>query len=127
VAVLGYLPGRHPPPKYHPSTPPPSWCPVALEGLRPSHAPAGCSRRQPLSDEFFVSPGTAVVAPPNLSAHKPAGNCAPRDDDRAQMPSRCLLGALAQSKGEADRYHRDPCFNRRAFMYGPYRTSWCHS
>ena len=25
-----------------------------FEGFRPSHAPASCSRRQPLSDEFFV-------------------------------------------------------------------------
>jgi hypothetical protein len=27
---------------------------VVLDGFRPSHAPANCSRRQPLSDEFFV-------------------------------------------------------------------------
>ena len=43
----------------------------------------GRSQRQPLRDKFFVQPMTAVVAPPNLSAHKPAGNCASRDDDRA--------------------------------------------
>jgi hypothetical protein len=27
---------------------------VAFDGFRPSHAPASCSRRQPLNDEFFV-------------------------------------------------------------------------
>jgi len=27
---------------------------VAFDGFRPSRAPAGCSPRQPLSDEFFV-------------------------------------------------------------------------
>jgi hypothetical protein len=37
----------------------------------------------PLNDKLFVQPVTAIVAPPNLSVHKPAGNCAPRDDDRA--------------------------------------------
>jgi hypothetical protein len=40
------------------------------------------SRGQPLRDTFFVQPMTAVVASPNLSAHKPAGNCASGDDDR---------------------------------------------
>jgi hypothetical protein len=68
--------------------------------------------------EFFVQPVTAAAAPPNLPAHKPAGNCAPRDDDRAQMPGRCLRGALAQSKGEADDYHRGLCFNRPASCTG---------
>ena len=50
--------------------------------FRPSYAPASRSRRQLLNDEFFVQPVTAVVAPPNPSAHKPAGNCASWDDDR---------------------------------------------
>jgi len=40
------------------------------------------SRGQPLRDKFFVQPMTAVVASPNLSTHKPAGNCASGDDDR---------------------------------------------
>jgi hypothetical protein len=92
-----------------------------------SHAPASRSQRRPLRDEFFVQPVTAVVAPPNLSAQKPAGNCAPRDDDCAQMPGRCRCGTLAQSNVEVDGYHRGLCFSRLAFMYGPYRTSWYHS
>jgi hypothetical protein len=36
----------------------------------------------PLRDEFLVQPVSAVVTPPNLSAHKPAGNCSSRNDDR---------------------------------------------
>ena len=60
---------------------------------------------QPLRDKFFVQSMTAVVAPPNLSAHKPASNCASGDDDRPYMPSPCRCGALAQSKGEADGRH----------------------
>jgi len=56
---------------------------AAFDNLRSSHASASRSQRRRLRDEFFVQPVTAVVAPPNLSAHKPAGNCAPRDDDRA--------------------------------------------
>src|SRR5467141_2958439 len=38
--------------------------------------------RQQLRAKFFVQPMTAVVAPPNLPAHKPTGNCASGDDDR---------------------------------------------
>jgi hypothetical protein len=40
-------------------------------------------------DEFFVQPMTTIVTPPNLSAHKPTGDCASRYDDTAQMPGRC--------------------------------------
>jgi len=36
----------------------------------------------PLRDEFLVQPVSAIVTPPNLSAHKPAGNCSSRNDDR---------------------------------------------
>ena len=60
---------------------------------------------KPLRDIFFVQPMAAVVAPPNLSAHKPARNCASGDDDRPYMPSPCRRGAFAQSKGEADGRH----------------------
>jgi hypothetical protein len=35
----------------------------------------------PLGPKFFVKPPTAIVTSPNLSAHKPAGNCAPGDND----------------------------------------------
>jgi hypothetical protein len=56
---------------------------VEVRGFSSSHAAAGRSRRRPLSDKLFVQPVTAVVASPNLSTHKPAGNCASRDDDRA--------------------------------------------
>jgi len=35
-----------------------------------------------LRAKFLVQPVTAVVASPNLSTHKPAGNCASRNDDR---------------------------------------------
>ena len=48
---------------------------------RPS-SPRGRNRRlRALCDKFFVQPATAVVAPPNLSAHQPAGNAASRHDD----------------------------------------------
>jgi hypothetical protein len=77
-------------------------------------------RCQPLRDKFFVQPVTAVVASPNLSAHKPAGNCASGDDDRPEMPGPCRCGALAQSKGEADGCHRGLWFQSTRFMYGPY-------
>ena len=63
------------------------------------------SRGQPLRDKFFVQPMTAVVAPPNLSAHKPASNCASGNDDRPYMPSPCRCWAFAQSKGEANGGH----------------------
>jgi hypothetical protein len=39
-------------------------------------------RTKPLRDKFFVQPMPAVVAPPNLSARKSAGNSASGDDDR---------------------------------------------
>jgi hypothetical protein len=69
--------------------------------------------RPPLYDKFFVQPVTAVVTSPNLSAHKPAGNCAPRYNHRPQMPGSCPCGALVQpdypdvNGCEADRCHRD--------------------
>lgn len=86
------------------------------------------SRGQPLRDKFLVHPMTAVVASPNLSTHQPARNGAPGNDDRPQMPSFCHRGALAQSKGEANGCHRFLLWAESArFMYGPYRTSWCHS
>jgi hypothetical protein len=44
-----------------------------------SAVPRGASS---LRGKFLVQPVTAVVAPPNLSTHKPAGNCASRNDDR---------------------------------------------
>jgi hypothetical protein len=34
-----------------------------------------------LPAKFFVKPPAAVVTSPNLSAHKPAGNCASGDHD----------------------------------------------
>jgi hypothetical protein len=37
------------------------------------------------------------------------------------MPSRCRCGEFAQSKGDADGYHRGLSFNRPTFVYGPYR------
>src|SRR5258707_9719025 len=35
-----------------------------------------------LRGKFLVQPVTAVVAPPNLSTHKPAGNCGSLNDGR---------------------------------------------
>jgi hypothetical protein len=48
---------------------------------------------------------TAVVAPPNLSAHKSASDRTSGDDDRPYMPSCCRCWAFAQSKGEANGHH----------------------
>jgi len=78
------------------------------------HPAGGCysqgwrdrSRGQLLRDKFFVHPMTAVVASPNLSTYEPAGNGAPGNDDRPQMPSFCHGGALAQSKAEEYGCHR---------------------
>src|ERR1700687_3028629 len=84
----------------------------------------GHSRRQPLRDKFLVQPVTAVVAPPNLATHKPAGNCASRNDDRMQMPGPCCCRAFAHSKGEAEGCHSALWFQSTRFMYGPYKTSW---
>src|ERR1700730_249744 len=56
---------------------------VAFDGLRHRTLPPIVRGRRPLNDKFFVQPVTAVVTSPNLSSHKPAGNCASRDDDRA--------------------------------------------
>ena len=36
---------------------------------------------RPSGAKFLVEPPTAVVTSPNLSAHKPAGNCASGDND----------------------------------------------
>jgi hypothetical protein len=57
-------------------------CSRAISDSRYNKGRRDRSRRQPLRDKFFVQPTTAVVAPPNLAAHKPAGNCASGDDDR---------------------------------------------
>jgi hypothetical protein len=102
-------------------------CSRATSDSRYSKGRRGRSRRHPLRDKFLVQPVTAVVSPPNLSAHKSAGNCTSRDDDRPQMPSPCRCGALAQSKAEADRYHRGLWFQSTRFIYWPYRPSWLRS
>jgi len=50
-------------------------------------SPQGRHRRlRPLCDKLFVQPATAVVSPPNLSAHQPAGDAASRHDDPPKMP-----------------------------------------
>gem|GEM_PF-4992130 len=67
-----------------------------------------------LCDEFFVQPATAVVAPPNLSAHQPAGYAASRHDDPPQMPGGWFGSAPLQSKladvdgCKSDCCHADP-------------------
>src|SRR6516164_2179552 len=48
--------------------------------------------------KFLVQPVPTVVTPPNLSAHKPAGDRASRYKDPPQMPSRCCR-ACRQSQG----------------------------
>ena len=61
------------------------WClhvAVLMRATCSTNVPARSYRRlRPLCDKFFVQPATAVVAPPNLSAHQPAGNAASRHDD----------------------------------------------
>jgi len=49
-----------------------------------------------LLDKFFVQPATPVMSPPNLSVHKPTGNCASRYNDCPLMPSRCTCRVLVQ-------------------------------
>jgi hypothetical protein len=62
----------------------------------------------------LIQPMPTVVTPPNLSAHKPAGDRASRYKDRPQMPSRCPCLEPIQSqypavdRCEADGSHRDP-------------------
>ena len=77
---------------------------------RPSSGGGRHRRLRPLCDKFFVQPATAVVAPPNLSAHQPAGNAASRHDDPPQMPGG-WFGPL-QSKladvDSCDRCHAAP-------------------
>src|SRR5712672_4258703 len=71
---------------------------VRLAAAQPS-SPRGRNRRlRALCDKFFVQPATAVVAPPNLSAHQPAGNAASRNDDPPQMPGGRFGSAPLQSK-----------------------------
>ena len=71
-------------------------------------------RLRALCDKFFVQPATAVVAPPNLSAHQPAGYAASRHDDPPQMPGGWFGSAPLQSKladvdgRKSDRCHADP-------------------
>lgn len=66
-----------------------------------------------LVEKFLVQPATPVMSPPNLSVHKPTGNCASRHNDCPLMPSRCPCRALVQFKYldvegcEADGCHRD--------------------
>ena len=64
---------------------------LAPSGMAPDIVPlvrATCRPREvvivdgvALRDEFLVPPAAAIVAPPNLSAHQPAGNAASRHDD----------------------------------------------
>ena len=64
--------------------------------------------------KFLVQPVPTVVTPPNLSAHKPAGDRASRYKDRPQMPSRCPCLEPVQSQYpavdgyEANGSHRAP-------------------
>jgi hypothetical protein len=64
-------------------------------------------------DKFLVQPATPVMSSPNLSVHKPAGNCASRYNDGPLMPSRCPCRVLVQFKYldvdgcEARGCHRD--------------------
>ena len=80
---------------------------------RPS-SPRGRHRQlRALCDKFFVQPATAVVAPPNLSAHQPAGYAASRHDDPPQMPGGWFGRAPLQSKladvdSCTDRCHATP-------------------
>ena len=74
--------------------------------------PEGVNARLASVDKFFVQPTTTVVAPPNLSVHKPTGNCASRYHSSPQMPCRRPRRAPAQSEyadcREAHGSHRDP-------------------
>ena len=74
-------------------------------------SPQGRHRRlRPLCDKFFVQPATAVVAPPNLSAHQPAGNAASRHDDPPKMPGGWFGIAPLQSKlADVDGCKSDRC------------------
>ena len=72
-----------------------------------------------LLDKFFVQPATPVMSPPNLSVHKPTGNCASRYNDCPLMPCRCPRRVLVQFEYldvdgcEARGCHRDlTWFNR---------------
>ncbi len=85
-----------------------------LRLARPS-SPRGRHRRlRALCDKFFVQPATAVVAPPDLSAHQPAGYAASRHDDPLKMPGGWfgrapLQSELADVDGcKTDRCHADP-------------------
>src|ERR1700733_8817231 len=55
---------------------------IRLLGQATSECKSARSLTRPLCDKFLVQPASAVVAPPNLSAHKPTGNCSSRNDDR---------------------------------------------
>jgi hypothetical protein len=70
--------------------------------------------------KFLVQPMPTVVTPPNLSAHKPAGDRASRHKDPRQMPSRRPRLEPVQSQYpavdhcEANGSHRaPPWLNRR--------------
>ncbi len=82
-----------------------------------------------LRDEFLVPPAAAVVAPPNLSAHQPAGYAASRHDDPPQMPggwfgSAPLQSKLADGDGcKSDRWHDDPFGSSCPLQASPQRAS----
>ena len=82
-----------------------------------------------LRDEFLVPPAAAVVAPPNLSAHQPAGYAASRHDDPPQMPggwfgSAPLQSKLADGDGcKSDRWHADPFGSSCPLQASPQRAS----
>jgi hypothetical protein len=86
----------------NPSFPFPVTRSMGFAALYPSYGP--------LCDKLFIQPATAVVAPPNLSAHQPAGNAASRHDDPPQMPGGWFGRAPLQSKrADVDGCQSDRC------------------
>jgi hypothetical protein len=76
-------------------------------------SPQGRHRRlRPLCDKLFVQPATAVVSPPNLSAHQPACDAASRHNDPPKMPGgwfgRTPLQSQFADVDSCDRCHAHP-------------------
>jgi len=86
-----------------------------------------------LGNKLLVQPAAAVIAPPNQSAYKPAGDRASRHDDPGQMPSRGVGRSMAPSGHpdvdgrEIDGWrHGYPASQFARCMSGPSRTSSRH-
>ena len=103
----------------------PDIAPLIRATCRPREVVDGVALR----DEFLVPPAAAVVAPPNLSAHQPAGYAASRHDDPPQMPggwfgSAPLQSKLADGDGcKSDRWHADPFGSSCPLKASPQRAS----